>query len=253
MAFTATTTAWGAGDPLDVTLERIDANCPDATTVELSIGARPHPHGPDLLASWADRFTFIAHHTAPIGAGRSIRPSLETSPHASAASLRRVGITRYSGHPPPIKHADHDQFDRWAFDWWQALASCGISWSIETMYVPQTSSDIASAGGHHLSTPAEAWAFVERATAAGWADPLLIDVSHLNIGLHAGIWTETDILELVATAPASELHVSTNDGRRDLHSPIGPGDRIWSWVEPHLGRFTWVVDEGRRSGPQESS
>lgn len=248
MLVTATTTAWGDGDLLDVALSRIAACDPDVEVVELSIGARAVDDPIGLLHSWASRFRFVAHHTAPVLPGRSVRPDLLTDPESVASALSEVGIRSYSGHPPSRRHCDEDGFWAWAHRWWETLGQAGVTWSVETMYVPRTRDEQQSSGGYHLSTPAEVWAFCARAAAVGWHDPLLIDVSHLLIGWSGGSWSERDILELLSDAPSKELHVSTNDGRRDIHQPLSFDDRAWSWVAPHLDRFDLVVDEGRRRG-----
>jgi sugar phosphate isomerase/epimerase len=242
----ATTTAWGDADPLDVVLQRIADHDLAVDLVELSIGARHIPNGPDVIADWSDRFTFIAHHTAPVGPGMSLRPSLNASPDAAARLLNELGIRRYTGHPPNRRDTDVDEMLTWAQTWFETLAAAGISWSVETMYVPRTRDEAETSGGYHLSTPAEVWSFVEWASSVGWDDPLLIDASHLHIGWCGGQWTEVDIVRLLADAPCTELHISTNDGRRDLHSPLMRDDLIWGWVAPHLERFDIVVDEGRR-------
>lgn len=243
----ATTTAFGDGDPLDVTLQRI-AEHDDIAIVELSIGARPIRDAAALLDRYRGRFEFIAHHTAPIGDGHSIRPSIDASPRHAARALLDAGITRYSGHPPPRIACDHEAFLAWAQNWWSTLAEHGIDWSVETMYRPRTRSEQSSTGGHHLATPAQVWEFCSFAADLGWHRPLLIDASHLRIGLHSGDWTSGDITELLRDGPCDELHVSMNDGRRDEHRPTSFDDDVTAWVLPHLGRFRFVVDEGRRRG-----
>ena len=247
-AFAATTTAWGDGDPLDITLTRIAEHDPTIGTIELSIGARPVPDGTDLIRAWSDRYRFIAHHNAPIGNGQAIIPAMRANPAHAATALTAAGIDTYSGHPPNRNHATADQMWAWAVRWWETLAAAGIGWSVETMYVPQTRDDQNSSGGYHLSTPAEVWTFIDQAVTIGWAAPLLIDVSHLHIGWRAGTWTVADIAELLEHAPAGELHLSTNDGRRDIHAPATPTDPVSEWVAAHLHRFPIIVDEGRRSG-----
>jgi hypothetical protein len=247
----ATTTAWGDGDPLDVVLDRIAAHDVDVQVVELAIGARSVVGVHALLAQWASTFTFIAHHTAPVTDTGTLRPDLHADPAAVARALNDAGVAVYSGHPPSRKFASPEQMWDWAVRWWDTLAQAGISWSVETMYVPRTRDEERSTGGYHLATPAEVWSFCERASAVGWEHPLLVDASHLHIGWCGGSWTEADVCEVIASAPASELHISTNDGRRDIHAPLETTDRVWSWVEPHLDRYTYVVDEGRRRGRYE--
>lgn len=244
---TATTTAWGDADMLDVALDRIVANHADVRAIELSIGARPVPNPAQVLEPYRDRgIELIAHHTAPIGDGYHMRPDLRTAPHVVAAQCAELGIVRFTGHPPHRRFVDWDGMIDWSFRWAEVLAEFGISFAVETMYRPRDRNEVASTGGYHLATPFEVWEFCRAATDRGWGDPLLIDTSHLNIGWHGGDWTVGDIDEVLRDAPCAEIHVSVNDGRRDLHSPAGPADQTWLWAEPYLDRFRWVVDEGRR-------
>lgn len=245
---TATTTAWGNADPLDVVVDRILECDPDINAIELSIGARPIDQPETVLGPIADAgIELLAHHTAPIGDSYHVRPDLRCPPHVAAQRCRDLGIIRYTAHPPHRQHASLDELNDWALNWWTTLAEHGISFAVETMYRPRTRDEITKTGGYHLSTPTEVWEFCDMAAAHGWDAPLLIDTSHLNIGLHGGEWTLGDIDELLAGAPCDEIHVSINDGRRDLHSPAGPFDDPALWATPHLDRFRWVVDEGRRT------
>ncbi len=239
----ATTTAWGNADPLDEVLDRIAANHDHTVrTVELSIGALPVARPNELAERWhyRERFDFIAHHAFPGGPGRMLRPG---SPDL-AWWLWTWRVRRYSAHPPARKHCD-DMW-AWAQSMRESLAEYRIAFAVETMYEPRTRSEAESTGGHHLSTPAEVMDFCDRAAADGWKRPLVIDASHLHIGWCGGTWTEGDIDRLLGAGLADELHVSMNDGRRDLHQPLDPTHRIASWVNPHIDKFAFVVDEGRR-------
>jgi sugar phosphate isomerase/epimerase len=242
-----TTTAWGQGAPLDATLEAIAVGAPNCTTVEISIGSRPVANPQQLFESFDSRFTFVAHHTAPITPGGFVRPDLHADPRSAARALSELNISSYSGHPPTRRHCDDATFWAWALRWWETLAAFSISWSVETMYTPRTR-DETSRGGYHLDTPDGVWSFCERAVSVGWDSPLLVDASHLHIGFRGGQWSEADVVEVIAHAPASELHLSTNDGRRDTHDPLTTSDVVHAWCLPHLGRYDLVVDEGRRLG-----
>jgi hypothetical protein len=59
---------------------------------------------------------------------------------------------------------------------------------------------------------------VERAMALGLR--LAVDVSHVLIQLHSGVMTAATWTRLQSYARVAELHVSDNDGRRDLHRPL---------------------------------
>lgn len=246
MEMVATTTAWGCADPLDVVLDRIARNT-DVHRVELSIGARPVGDPWTVLDRWRHRFAFQAHHTAPIGAGCHVRPDVTADPVRAVAAVVAAGCDRYSGHPPNRNTVTWDGFLRWALTWWETCAAEGVNWSVETMYVPRLRDEQERSGGYWLATPFEVWEFCRHATAAGWDRPLLVDASHMRIGVAGGGWTAHDVAEVFACAPVQAVHVSTNDGRRDEHLPAPPDSEVWRWVLPHADRYGWCVDEGKRT------
>lgn len=243
----ASTTAWGLGDRLDVVLDRI-ATQTSASWVELAIGARPVPDPAAVLDRFADRFSYLAHHTVPVLPSAELRPRPELL-RTAVRTLASLGIERYTVHPPHRKlmPAEAAMWD-WAWRWHDTLADAGIAFRLETMYHPQAAAEHRETGGYHLDTPASVDRFCDQARSRGWDTPLLIDISHLHIGLHSGRWTAADVDALLVAGVSDHLHVSTNDGIHDRHAPVAPGDWVQQRVAAHLDRFTIVVDEARRRG-----
>lgn len=241
----ASTTAWGMADPLDVVLARIAAHT-TASTVELAIGARPVADPVGVLDAYRDRFTFLAHHTVPVLPHAELRPL----PELLATATRRLpalGITRYTVHPPNRRQlADEPAFFDWAWRWHDALAEAGLTFRLETMYQPRAVPERERTGGYHLDTALAVRRFADAAVARGWTTPLLIDASHLHIGVCGGAWTVADVDALLAAGLADHLHVSANDGVHDHHTLVPYGHPVDTWIAPHRHRFAIVVDEARR-------
>jgi hypothetical protein len=243
----ASTTAWGDARPLDVALADIAANT-EASVVELSIGAFPVPNPDGVLDAYRDRFAYVGHHAMPVGAGSMVRPQVGAH-EVVVATCRRFGLSRYTGHAPNRKQVDKRGFYDWAATYCDALNDAGVAFAVETMYVPQLRDEAVKSGGYHLSTPAEVFEFAQWAQERGWDQPLLVDVSHLHIGHRSGLWTENDIVELMASPWVSELHLSENDGRSDSHRPLTAGHIVHDWVAAaDVSRIGLIVDEGRRRG-----
>jgi len=244
----ATTTAWGKGQPLDASLARISAQTP-AACVEISIGARPVADPRALLESLSDRFSYLAHHAAPILPGAFLRPETH-SPKEAVAALRALGISRYTIHPPTKRRiARVEDFYTWAWEWFDTLGEAGIDVRLETMYTPRDREETNVVGGYHLDSNKATLDFCAAARARGIEIPLLIDLSHLFIGLHGQTWTNQDVLDVLTSDLSDHLHVSANDGRRDLHVPVPDAHPVMDWMTGNLDRFAYVVDEGRRDVP----
>ena len=244
----ATTTAWGRGDSLDKSLATIAART-EALVVELSIGARPVDDPESVLARYEGRFSFLAHHSAPILPGAILRPETHR-PEQAVDALRRLGISRYTVHPPSKRLVVSDEaFLSWAWDWFDTLGAAGIELRLETMYVPRDRHETERVGAYHLDTASATLDFCEKARARGISTPLLVDISHLYIGLSGKVWTERDVHELLASGLSDHLHVSANDGRRDLHVPLPVAHPVSDWVVRYGSLFSHVVDEGRRDIP----
>lgn len=237
----ATTTAWGGGQPLDRTLDAMDHD-PSITVVELSIGARPIANPEAVLGDHA--FTYLAHHSAPVLVNEHLRPTTHT-PASAAAALARLGISRYTLHPPNRRTHPGEDF-AWAWDWFETLGAHGIDVRFETMYTPRDKNEVHRVGSYHLATPSEVFAFCAEAQTRGFATPLLIDVSHLYIGHCGGEWGTSDVSDVLSSGLSDHLHISANDGRRDDHGIAPAGHPVLDWTLGSLDDFTYVVDEARR-------
>ncbi|MEL6343634.1 MAG: hypothetical protein AAFV53_10925 [Myxococcota bacterium] len=60
--------------------------------------------------------------------------------------------------------------------------------------------------------------------------PLAVDVSHLHILREQGRLTDTGMRRILNADTIVEVHVSDNDGRFDLHRPIGPCSFGTGWA-----------------------
>jgi hypothetical protein len=237
----ASTTAWGDAQPLDTALATIAANT-DARVVELAIGARPVADPLAVLDSWRHRFTFIGHHTVPLASGQLLRP-WANSPEEILDACVAAGITRYTLHPPTRKQSTLRRFYDMAVVWFDAAAARGVECAFETMY-PAGRQELAENGGWHLATPADIDRFVTWAQHRGVDMPLVVDVSHLAIGVGAGVWTQSDAVELLDAGVAYEWHYSQPRGCRDAHDPLGDGHFVNGWLHGRTAGL--MVDEGRR-------
>lgn len=241
----ASTTAWGGARRLDEVLDDIAANT-SATVVELAIGALPVGDPDATLDRHRGRFTFIGHHTVPLGAGTNLRPGVGDEA-AIVDACRRFGLGSYSGHPPNRKVASSAGFYQWAAAYHETLTNAGVGFSVETMYVPQVRGEMVKTGGYHLATPSEVFDFCEWASQRGWERPLLVDASHLHIGWRSGLWTDQQVRELLNSPWVAELHISENDGKTDSHRPLTDSHRVAGWLAGvDTSAIPVVVDEGRR-------
>ena len=90
--------------------------------------------------------------------------------------------------------------------------------------------------GYALGTGSE----IRRAMEAGMR--LAVDVSHLFIQIQSGAATQADVAALLDYDFISEIHVSHNDGRHDLHHPLTDTAYGLAWARERTD--TPVVFEG---------
>lgn len=72
---------------------------------------------------------------------------------------------------------------------------------------------------------------------------LAVDVSHLYIGHTQGVLDEATIARVLDYDRIAEVHVSANDGRRDLHQPLQHDSFGLAWARARLAAGTPVILE----------
>lgn len=73
--------------------------------------------------------------------------------------------------------------------------------------------------------------------------PLAVDVSHLFIQQAQGVLGDATLRRLFDYQHVAEVHVSANDGRRDLHAPLTPKTFGLEWAHERERAGTPVVLE----------
>ena len=130
----------------------------------------------------------------------------------------RTLVSAESVHPP--RQRPDDDF----VDWLDRAAVCGSA--VEVMYP-----------GHWLGTGTELEAAMDHDLV------LAVDVSHLYIQQQAGVLSPTQLDRVLSYGRVAEVHVSANDGRRDLHRQV-TADSFWlGWARERYGDGVPVVCE----------
>jgi len=73
--------------------------------------------------------------------------------------------------------------------------------------------------------------------------PLAVDVSHVFMQIAQGVMTESTWQRLADYQNIGEVHLSANDGRRDLHSPLTPKTFGLEWAHAKRAEGIPVVLE----------
>lgn len=112
-----------------------------------------------------------------------------------------------------------------------ASAEAPIDWGsplpvLETMYP-----------GYRLGTGAELDAAMDRGV------PLAVDVSHLFIQQQQGVLGPRTLARILDYPRIAEVHVSANDGRRDLHHPLTESSFGLAWARAKRAAGTPVILE----------
>lgn len=97
-----------------------------------------------------------------------------------------------------------------------------------------------------LETMYPGWALgdgaaIELAMARGLA--LAVDVSHLHIQREHGLVGDATLARILDYDRIAEVHVSANDGRRDLHRPLTATSFGLAWARARLAAGTPVILE----------
>jgi sugar phosphate isomerase/epimerase len=194
--------------------------------VELAIGVRPDEDAAIAVHDFAQQgFCFRAHHAfvwqtqhRPFNLAKPIDVSYFQQ---MMDWLVVQGVTAYSVHPGHFQNAERD----WA--WYRLLGNLeilqsisherGIELAVETMYAMPD-----ELNQHYLLDSLDS---VRALRAVMPSLKWVLDLSHLNIG-----WNDRlEVIDAIADH-LLEIHISDNDGRRDLHSRITP--QTW-WLPWH--------------------
>jgi hypothetical protein len=189
---------------------------------------RPMRAAFDELAPLADGVQLTpGNHPTPAFA-RHVAPFATRTHHGFDPERRATRVWAADGtclarsssvHPPEDGEIDHEGFLR-------VLDGAAQVPCLETM-VP----------GHRLGNGAELAAAMDRGLA------LAVDVSHLFIQTTAGVLDESTLRRLLDYDRIAEVHVSANDGKRDLHAPLDASTFGLAWARERLLAGTPVVLE----------
>lgn len=192
--------------------------------VELAIGVKADPDAPIAIQSFGEKgMKFRAHHAF---VWEAVHRSFNLAGEVDFEDLRRrvnwlgeMGIMDYSVHPGQYriteKDADWGRFLRnleWLINCCQAA---GITLAVETMY-PM----IDRGKCHFLGDMQSIDEMRKEMSDLKW----VLDLSHLNLWKN---WDDRLWVMDQLKGDCLEVHISDNDGRRDLHTAIG--DRTW-WL-----------------------
>lgn len=226
MRFGATTSTNGRGRNVVQSIQKLLLG----DIVEIAIG--PRPIG-DFMSWWQGsrpgRIEFRAHHAVPIGDGVTLRPEGADGLKRIADRLHSMGLRHYSMHPPDkrLLPTSAALFEWYAETRMSIFQPAGLMFSIETMYWNPHRP-------HNLVDLDEVQDFLNPAMRY-FTHPLVLDLAHLRINVNAGRWPikPEDTGLLSAESPWSEIHVSSNDGKRDLHRPFNSAidTDIKTWLD----------------------
>ena len=171
----------------------------------------------NLVLKSEDLWACRTHHGFTRHALRASVWSTSSTPSTGPPALL---VSSDSVHPPALSE---DPSDRWF------QSACEGSYGatvFETMYP-----------GYRLGTGKE----LDSAMDLGW--PLAVDVSHLCLQLSAGVLETTTLKRLFGYQHVAEVHLSDNDGRRDLHRQMSADTFGLAWSRERLRGGTPTIVE----------
>jgi sugar phosphate isomerase/epimerase len=195
--------------------------------VELAIGVKPDADAAQAIQEFRSQgMIFRAHHAFVWEAVHRPFNLAQPIDHAYFQHmidwLARSSITDYSVHPGSYRH-DHDRAVAWQrflsnLEWLQQLCrSRGIILAIETMYPSP-----GRQNQYFLDCLSSVDALQQAMPDLKW----VLDLSHLNIWPHDRLDERLQVIDWLADR-LLEIHVSDNDGERDVHTAIT--DQTW-WL-----------------------
>ncbi len=194
--------------------------------VELAIGVKPDADAAQAIQEFRSQgMIFRAHHAL---VWEAVHRPFNLAQSIDQAYFRRMmdwlvqmGVTDYSVHPGSYGR-NHDRAVAWQqflnnLEWLHQLCrSRGIVLAVETMY-PTT-------GGPHYFL--DSLSSIEMLQQAMPDLKWVLDLSHLNIWPHDRLDERLRVIDRLADH-LLEIHISDNDGERDVHAAIT--DRTW-WL-----------------------
>lgn len=235
------TSALGKNRTIVEVFEHLDSVGYDGP-VEIAIGPEPVDNPLEALQPYVgDKVTtrgLTGHAMLPLGMGSVINPYTDFNGIIKACWV--FNFRRYSMHAPTKKHLPTwDSFLMWAMKYFTSAHERGVPFSLETLY--------PDPAGHWLSSWEEVARFLEWTIRFEWQFPLVVDMAHLRICRNAGTWTDDHIHEVLESPFIAQVHYSSNDGKRDIHSVFDPAkdQDIVRWFKS-IDRSTLAIDEGRR-------
>jgi sugar phosphate isomerase/epimerase len=202
--------------------------------VELAIGVKPDADATIAIQAFREKgMQFRAHHAfvwEPQHRPFNLALPLKMDYFERMADwLAQQGILAYSVHPGQYGGDSRSgRLDQREVAWQQFLANLKrfdaickqrqIELAVETMYA----SSKESGQRYFLDSLDSIQALRSAMPDLNW----VLDLSHLNIGWDDRIEERLKVVDCIADR-LSEIHISDNDGQRDLHSQIT--DKTW-WI-----------------------
>lgn len=209
--------------------------------VQLSVGVKPQNHL-HILREYP--FKYTAHSNFPLDENQA-NYDLVSNP-GFLANFERIlefcanhNIPSYSFHTGKYHNSmsSKDAYDRFVENLTQvstAAKGYGINIAVETMYPTNTPVRWV------LDNQDEILKFLQTDLSVG----IVLDLAHVHIGVVQGTMTPGIVDTLMTHKRLSEVHISTNDGRLDIHQPLPD-----TWTVPMaITTGVPVVYEGRMNG-----
>jgi sugar phosphate isomerase/epimerase len=216
--------------------------------VQLSVGVRPDDSNTRVLPQYG--FEYMVHSNFPLSSQQYKYDLVSGSTFLDEFKrmfqfCQATGIKTYSFHTG--QYASHKVNPKRAYGTFvenlakvaETAEEHGIGIAVETMYPS------ASATRWVLDNEADIRSFLAEELPVG----IVADCAHIKIGVTRGTMTPELFSDLLAHPSLAEIHISDNDGLKDIHQALSE-DSLW-FVEALLGRTNRVapvVYEGRMNG-----
>lgn len=208
--------------------------------VQLSVGVRPGAH---LHVLDEFPFEYMVHSNFPLGKEQFnydlvSNPGFLESFKQMFAFCESQGLKQYSFHTGQYRNLpETEAYKRFV----ENLAKVsnvakdyGVTTAVETMY--PSNSDTRWV----LDTENQIRQFLSEDLPVG----IVADAAHVFIGITQGVMSPRLMQDLLDSPKLAEIHVSSNDGRRDIHEPVS---QLWcqEMLVNRTNRRVPLVYEGR--------